>query len=221
VLCGVLVWYGGVLLNNSLRVTHWHIDAPPSLEHDIDRVLLLQNLDFWHARPMYVREKLLKSIPDLADVTIHRQLPDMLQIQVRLRQRIGLWEDQHGRVYLVDEHGVAYRPLKLGENVNLPMLRMSKAYLPAASELLGGLRSSLGDKWLAINSEVLTNGLEWKLNFSQGQQWLLPFGEKTMQSVARLSKIIERSPWREKKWRIDMRMSKRWFFREAYHQEVI
>jgi len=215
----VLVVLGGRALNKSLSVTHWNIEASPTIEHEMSAVLQAQNLDFWHTRPALLREKLLHTVPDLADVLIQRQWPDALNIQVRLRQRLGLWEDEHGHLYLVDEHGIPYRALRQGEDVNLPMLRMDKKYLQAASELLHALQFS-SEKWFAWSSEIFTDGLEWKLNFNQGQQWLLPFASKSVHSTALLVEILEKSPWNKKKWRVNARMGRRWFFREARHQEV-
>jgi len=207
-------------LNTAFAVTHWQIDASPSMEKQISVVLQTQNLDFWHARPVVLRQKLLHAIPDLEDVMMQRQLPDSLNIQVSLRQPMGLWENEQGVVYLVDEHGVAYRALKQGENVDLPMLRMRKQYLQAASDMLDALLIS-SPKWFASSSEVFTDGLGWKLNFNQGQQWLLPFGAKAVHNVALLSEIMQERPWKTQKWRVNTRMDNRWFFREAGRQEVI
>jgi len=219
-LCFGVLFVGGRALNESLRVTQWNIDASPSIVKEMSRVLQVQKLDFWHTRPMFLRQQLLNGVPDLADVLIQRQLPDTLNIHVRLCQRMGLWENEHGVVYLVDEDGVAYRALKNGENVNLPMLRMPKKYLQAASEILQTLQASSG-KWFALSSEVFTDGLDWKLNFNQRQQWLLPFGAKAVHNIALLSKVVDESPWHAKKWRVNTRMGSRWFFREANLEEVI
>jgi len=216
----IIIFFGGRALNTALSVTHWNIDASASIKREIGAALQAQNLDFWHTRSSLLREKLLHKVPDLADVLIQRQLPDTLNIQVRLRKAIGLWENEQKIVYLVDKDGLAYRPLRQGEAVNVPILRVRQKYLHAASDLMHVLESSTG-KWFALTSEVLTDGLVWKLNFNQGQQWLLPFGLKTVHSVARLSKILEEQRWREKKWRINIRMDNRWFFREVQHEEVI
>ncbi|MDQ6974478.1 MAG: hypothetical protein Q9M10_06300 [Mariprofundaceae bacterium] len=219
-LTGFLLFIGGRALNQILTVSHWHIDASPSIAKEISQVLSKQPLDFWHSRPMLLQQTLLHGIPDLAAIMIHRQLPDGLNIQVRLRQPIGLWEDDHAVLSLVDEKGDVYRPLKQGENVDLPMLRMPKNHLKEVSKILQILQSS-SRKWSALNSEVFTSDLGWKINFNHGQQWLLPFGSKAVHNVALLSKIVEEPRWRDGQWRINTRINHRWFFRKVKHGEVI
>jgi len=219
-LCVGAVVVGGQALNAALRVTHWNVDASPSMQREVNRVLLAHDMDFWHARPMSLRRQLLHDIPDLADVLIQRQLPDTLNIQVRLRQRMGLWKSEEGDVYLVDEHGMPYRALRQSENVDLPIFRMHKKYLQSASNLLKILKLS-SNKWFTLSSEIFTDGLGWKLNFSQGQQWILPFGVEAVHNVAILSRIVEKRRWSQKNWRVNTHVSNRWFFREAKHQEVI
>ncbi|MDQ6990480.1 MAG: cell division protein FtsQ/DivIB [Mariprofundaceae bacterium] len=213
----ILLFVGGRALNQILTVTHWHSDAPSSMAKKIDMVLSTQVLDFWHSRSIRIEQKLLQDIPDLAAVTVQRDLPNGLNIQVRLRQPIGLWENDRGVVSLVDEQGEVYRALKQGENVDLPMLRMPKKYLKKVSKILNILHSS-SSKWFALNSEILTDSLGWKMNFNHGQQWLLPFGVKAVHNVALLSQIVEEYQWSERQWHINTRMSHHWFLREIKHK---
>jgi len=215
-----IVLLGGRFLNQALAATSWNIDAPPSMVKKISGILAHENLSFWRSRPVRLRQQLLHDVPDLADVRIYRQLPNTLNIQVSLRQRIGLWKNKRGMVYLVDQYGEAYRALKDGENVDLPILRVDEKHLKEGSHILQMLRVS-SPKWFGLSSEIFTNVWGWKINFGWGQQWLLPFGSKAVHNVALLSKIVGESPWSMKKWRINTRMNNRWFFRETKHEEVI
>ena len=129
--------------NQKVSIKHWDVYAPTSLKEDVSQALNnMAALDFWHSRPALLHEQLLSRIPDLADIQIQRQLPDTLIIHAIPRQAIALWlnKDNHSKnannkqaqLYLVDEHGIAYRALKHGEFSALPVLRMKQNQLIAS-----------------------------------------------------------------------------------------
>ena len=208
-------------LNQSLAVESWEIDASPLVQTHVNHALeQMESLDFLNSRPSLLRQKLLKEVPDLADVYIQRQLPNALSIHVVLRQAVALWQNDAGVLYLVDDKGEAYRPRVQGESIDLPVLRMPQKKLHAAIILLLALKKK-SPEWFANSSEILAEDAGWRLNFSKGQQWLLPFGEKAVHNTALLSRIVQNVPWNTKVWRVDTRWGNRWFFRPARHEGVV
>lgn len=121
-----LLLAAGWWLNQALAVQSWQVHGvPEALETAIDKQLNdMQPLDLAHAWPSLLRSRLLDSLPDLAEVNISRHLPDRLEISASMRMPVALWSDTSGTVQLVDGHGLAYRPLKPGEGLDLPVLRV-------------------------------------------------------------------------------------------------
>ena len=209
-------------LNQTLSVKRWNIHAPAELKSNINVVLShMEKMDFWHSRPSVLRVELLKNIPDLADVKIQRQLPDALEIHIIPRQTIALWlNPEQGSLYLVDQQGHAYRPIKHGETLNFPVLRMPKEMLPQACQWLVQLQTTQ-PYWFALSSEMFAMYDGWKVNLSSGQQWQLPFGQRAMDEIKQITKILKKPRWHAGNWRIDTRLENRWFLRPATHEGVI
>lgn len=219
------------LANQKLSIKHWDIYASTTLKKNISQVLSnMETLDFWHSRPALLHEQLLNRIPDLADVQIQRQLPDTLVIHTTPRQAIALWLNKHkinktakekqAQLYLVDEHGIAYRALKHGEFSDLPVLRMQEDHLIAACQWLTVLKKEQ-PQWFARSSELFALPTGWKLNLAAGQQWQIPFGTRGLKNISQLSNILQQPRWHTGNWRIDTRLENRWFLRPATHEGVI
>ncbi len=201
-------------LNRLLTVEHWNIDAPEQVKADINRWLHQQPLDFWHARPVVLRQKILHKMPDVADVLLQRKLPHQLDIRVQMRQPLALWEDAQGVLHLVDGQGVVYRAIHHNEYVDLPLLRMPKTQVHAASRVLAAMKFADDARWAEV-SEVMMETTGWRIDFSHQEQWLLPFGEKAVHNTALLAQMLQSEPWSVGRWRIQSRLNDRWFFRLA------
>ena len=208
-------------LNRAFTVEHWVVDGAPAMQKQVDDALQsLESLDFWHSRPARLHGYLLQQLPDLAEVNIRRQLPDALQLHVVLRQAVALWKNEQDELYLVDEKGVAYRPRRAGERVDLPILRMSKEHIEKACVLLSAMRQ-VSPRWFHASSEMFAEPEGWRLNLTKGQQWLLPFGQKAVHNVALLGEIVEEKHWQTKRWRVNTRLGRRWMFRPVTHEGVV
>ncbi|MDX8397160.1 MAG: FtsQ-type POTRA domain-containing protein [Mariprofundaceae bacterium] len=211
----------GWILNQSFSVRQWNISASASVKSDIEKYLSSsKNLDFWHSRPSTLRQQLLQHIPDLEDVHIKRQLPDRLIIHVTPRQAIALWKQEQGQLYLVDQHGVAYRARMRGETSNLPVLRMKRHRIKEACALLDYLHQKQ-PHWFNRSSELVAERGGWKLNLSQGQQWKLPFGPYALRNATQISQILAQPRWQARNWRVNTRFENRWYLRPATHEGVI
>jgi len=223
--------------NHSLSIKHWDIYASAPLKANIEHALNgMEVLDFWHSRPALLRTQLLHNVPDLADIQIQRQLPNSLVIHVTPRQPIALWLNRDGlnkgglnkstnnnkqaQLYLVDEHGIAYRARKHGEASDLPVLRMQQEQLAAACQWLASLKKEQ-PQWFASSSELFASHDGWKLNLVAGQQWQIPFGSRGIKNISKLSNILQQPRWHAGNWRIDTRLENRWFLRPARHEGVI
>lgn len=232
---------GAWSFNQGMRIKHWNIYATAPLKADIEHALQhMGKLDFWHSRPALLREQLLSKVSDLADVQILRQLPNTLVIHATPRQPIALWFNRGefnrgelnkdktnknttyapGQLYLVDEHGIAYRARKHGEPSNLPVLRMQKKHLVAACQWLTALKKEQ-PQWFTRSSELSASSTGWKLNLVAGQQWQIPFGPRGLRNISRLGNILKQPRWHTGNWRIDTRWEDRWFLRPATHEGVI
>jgi len=79
-------------LNQALSVDTWTIHGVPEyLETSIDKEMnAMKSLDFVHAWPSRLRRILLARLPDLADVSIARRLPDRLEITAKERKNAGV-----------------------------------------------------------------------------------------------------------------------------------
>jgi len=207
--------------NQKLSVTHWSVEADSELQIKIEQFLEAQtDLDFWHTRAAVMQAALLTHIPDIKTLEVSRILPHDLRIKATSRSALALWEnkDKPSHVMLVDADAVAYRPLHRGENVDLPLLRLSQNELEQAMSLLHALRQQDINK-LAHLSELIVVNQQWRLNFAHGEQWLFQ-QEKIEQDLKQVVAILGQPRWLQNYWRMDARMPQRWFIRPA-KQEVI
>ncbi|HXH72041.1 MAG TPA: cell division protein FtsQ/DivIB [Mariprofundaceae bacterium] len=207
-------------LNGAMRIESWSIEGPKALQVAIGQQLELrkEQLDLIHAWPSCLHDDLLAAIPDLADVSIARQLPNHLQMVAVARRPMALWQDGD-QVWLVDDQATAYRKLAASESPDLPLLRVPQTDLAASVELLAGLQTADAGK-LAELSEVRTDGSDWRLYFDRGELWMLP-QEHDDRLLARLNGILNSPRWKNGTWRVDARASTRWYLRPAAQGGVI
>jgi len=203
-------------LNQALSVEAWTIrGVPENLETAINtEINAMQTRDFIHARPSILRHTLLARLPDLADVSIARRLPDSLEITARERVPVALWQSQAGKVSLVDGRAVAYRGLRHGEQLDLPLLRMPQTNLGDAVNILLAMKRKNAGRYEHL-SELIGEGSSWRFNFEQGQSWLLPNGNASGQRMQDLIVLMRQKRWRGENWRIDARLPTRWFIRKS------
>lgn len=211
-LIGGSAWW----LNRTLAVRDWEIHGVPqgmrvAISGQLDR---MQPLDLLHAWPSRLRAELLQQLPDLAQVSITRILPDRLEITATMRQPVALWRGDQGTVQLVDEQGVAYRSLKPGEMLDLPVLRMSEKNLQQGVALLLRLKHLDPTRYARL-SEFISEDGGWRLNFDQGRCWLLPRGAKAAARMQQVLALLHEDRWKNGSWRIDARTATRWFIRKS------
>jgi len=217
-----LVLAGGWWLNRALSVDVWTVHGVPGyLETAIDTEMsAMKSLDFIHAWPSRLRMKLLARLPDLEDVSIARSLPDRLEITARERMPIALWRNPDGNVLLVDGNALPYRALHRGEQLDLPLLRMPQSDLGEAVSLVLAMKRENKDRYVHL-SELIGEGMSWRLNFEQGQSWLLPGGNAGRQRMRGLIALMQQKRWRGESWRIDARLPTRWFVRKSKMRGVV
>lgn len=218
---GGLSLTAGWVLMQRFEPVSWKVSAPLSLQQKIEESMqMMSPQGLWSARPALIQQELLQRIPDIARVQVQRTLPSSLHIKAEARVVIALWQQPGGRVMLIDDHGQAFRPLARGELMDYPLLRLDAQHLAAASSLLTSMKQGQS-AWLAALSEVFADIDGWRLNLSSGQQWLLPFGEKGIESVSRITAMLQHSRWHAGVWRVHARQENRWFVRPAKYQGVI
>ncbi|HCS12925.1 MAG: hypothetical protein CO017_07010 [Zetaproteobacteria bacterium CG_4_8_14_3_um_filter_59_5] len=211
-----LLLAAGWWLNQALAVQSWQVHGvPEALETAIDKQLNdMQPLDLAHAWPSLLRSRLLDSLPDLAEVNISRHLPDRLEISASMRMPVALWSDTSGTVQLVDGHGLAYRPLKPGEGLDLPVLRVPADEVKQSVALMLRLKQ-MDDARYATLSEWIAEPDGWKLNFDRGRCWLLPKGDGAAERIGQVMALMQDHRWKDGDWRVDVRASTRWFIRKS------
>jgi len=211
-----VMFAAGWWLNQALTVQTWQIHGVSEpLEIAMEEKLKeLQPLDLMHAWPSHLRTQLLNSLPDLAEVNIARHLPDKLEINATMRMPIALWRNGRGPVQLVDGLGVAYRPLKAGETLDLPFLRVPSDELDEAMVLLLKLKQMDVSRYTQLSEWVSETG-GWKLNFERGRCWLLPHGELAGERMKQVLALMRDDRWKHGDWRIDVRADTRWFIRKS------
>jgi len=214
-----------LLLNQTFRVSTWNIEiagsAPKSLEQHIDSAMKsLPDYNFWSTRPGVLRTHLLQAVPDLENIDIRRTLTGSLQLYATARTPVGLWQKAESKTFLVDMHGTAYRPLQASETADLPILRVEKTDIREVSELLRFMKSKHPVYFSRI-SELFTSNNTWKINFDQGQQWLVSRNQDILYSITKIRELLEKPRWRSGHWRVDARAEKRWFFRPTGQEGVI
>jgi len=215
--------FSAVKLNQEMTVTHWQIDSPGHIKKPITLYFEhKENFDFWHTRAAVVQGDLRAQIPDIQRIEVSRVLPDGLLIKATARQPIALWENVVAKadkvVMLVDEQGVAYRPILRGEQLDLPLFRLDARRLKTAAAVLHHLRVNMPLRAQAL-SEVIVERQDWRLNFAHGEQWQL--SQASLQDdLPKVLSILSQPRWASGHWRMDARIPERWFIRPA-KQEVI
>ncbi|MDT8375282.1 MAG: cell division protein FtsQ/DivIB [Mariprofundaceae bacterium] len=214
-----------LLLNRTFSVSEWKIEvvesAPSSLHAGIDRSLAsLQAYDFWSTRPAIIRNRLLQALPDLEEIHIQRKLTGSLHLHAVARTPVALWQKQEGKIWLVDRHGLPYRPLAANEPADLPVLRMGEADIVEVAALLQQLRAADAKRFSHV-SELFASNSSWKINFDQGQQWMISRNENISDAIAGVVTLLEQPRWRSGHWRVDTRIKQRWFIRPTKHEGVI
>jgi len=211
-----LLLASGWWLNQALTVKSWQVHGvSEALETAIDKQLGgMQPLDLVHAWPSLLRARLLASLPDLAEVNIARHLPDRLEIGATMRMPVALWRDSSGTVQLVDGKGTAYRPLKPGEGLDLPLLRVPADAVSESVSLMLRLKQ-MDDARYAQLSEWIGEQDCWTLNFDRGRSWLLPRGELAAVRIGQVMSLMQDRRWKDGDWRVDVRASTRWFIRKS------
>ncbi|MDQ6975027.1 MAG: hypothetical protein Q9M22_00520 [Mariprofundaceae bacterium] len=219
-LTGLFIAVGWVL-GQRFEAVQWRIDAPTLLQQKIEQAMNdMARRGLWDARPAAIRRELIQRVPDIDHVEVARTLPGSLHVKATARQVIALWKAPDERLMLVDQHGTAFRPIVRGEGVDYPLLRVDATRLKAASDLLLVMRN-IKSPWLLALSEVVADLGGWRLNLSAGQRWLIPFGDKSIQYVSRITLLLRQPRWHTGIWRIDARQENRWFIRPAKNQGVI
>jgi len=203
-------------LNQALSVDTWTIRGVPEyLETAIDKEMNgMESLDFVHAWPSRVRRILLARLPDLADVSIARRLPDRLEIIAKERVPVALWQDLNGKVSLVDGKAVPYRGLQRGEQLDLPLLRTVRPDLSDAVKLILAMKRINHGRYTHL-SELIGESDSWQLNFERGRSWLLPRAANNDRRMQVLAVLMQQKRWRGEDWRIDARLPTRWFIRKS------
>ena len=214
-----------LLLNQTFRVTAWEIKASghdaANLEQQMDAAMsTMPAYDFWSTRPGVVRSHLLASVADLEEVTVQRTLSGSLYLDATARTPVGLWHNEESHLFLVDKHGTAYRPMANTEMADLPILRLGQSDIRQACALLRSMQS-LQPHYFSRISELLADNSSWKINFDQGQQWMISRNEHVAHAISKVSNLLQKPRWRSGHWRVDARTTSRWFVRPAGQEGVI
>ena len=214
-----------LLLNRTFSVSEWQIEvvesSPSSLHGEINRSLAsLEAHDFWSTRPATIRSQLLQALPDLEDLHVQRKLTGSLHLHAIARTPVALWKKQEGKIYLVDKHGLPYRQLTANEPADLPVLRMGESDIIEVAALLQQLRV-VDPKRFAHVSELFAGNSSWKINFDQGQQWMISRNKNISNAITRVVALLDKPRWRSGHWRVDTRIKQRWFIRPTKHEGVI
>ncbi len=213
--------FGALHMNDELAVKHWKIQANTQLKPQIEKYLASrQQLDFWHTRASVMQEMLLAEIPDIKTLEVRRILPNDLLVKAEARKPMALWESMAGqpKVMIIDETALAYRALKRGENLDLPILRLNQEHIVQATGLLHALHKQDASKLLSL-SEVVVAEQQWRMNFAYGEQWQMN-QDNIEQDMKLVMQLLAKPQWARGHWRMDARIPQRWFIRPA-KQEVI
>jgi len=209
-------------MNHALSIQTWQIQSSNGeLAQKIEAELqTMQSLDFIHGTPSLLRKDLLQKIPDLLDIKVMRQLPSTLYIEAVARTPILLWKNGSD-IFLIDKAGHPYRKIKQHERLNLPLLRVEKAQLKDVTQLILVLQQHDLNYYNNLSEcRSLYDG-SLKLYFNQRQTWLLPSSNLAQPHLAKLIALLQNRRWREGKWKVDARLEKRWFIRQAQYGGVI
>ena len=81
-------------------------------------------------------KNLLIRDPWIESVTVRRELPDTLHIQV-MEKVPAFWTRQDDGLYFADKHGTLIAPMQPGETGSLPVLKVDASIGDGAAELAG------------------------------------------------------------------------------------
>lgn len=212
------------VLNHTFRVSNWEIEVTgsnPQLEKQVDAAMQsLPSYDFWSTRPSVLRTHLLTSVADLENIEIRRTLTGSLQLQAVARTPVALWQSGAGDIYLVDRQGSPYRKFAADEAADLPLMRIGKSDIRAAATLLHAIQTGQPARYPQI-SELFAVSSNWKINFNQGQQWMISRNQDIAYAVNKIGTLLAKPRWRSGHWRIDARAESRWFIRPGRQEGVI
>lgn len=204
-------------LNQQFEIQDWKIAAamPADMTRQLDQAMqAYPEGGFWQTRPAAIRSYLLAKIPDIESIDVQRQLPGDIRLQPSLRTPLALWQDAQGKVMLMDEHGLPYRPIKADELADLPLLRATSDALPEIAATLAVMQQSLPAAYARL-SEITVEERNVRMNFDHGQQWLMARADTSIRNMQKLDQILEMPRWRNGLWKADMRLASRWFLRPA------
>jgi len=206
----------GSAMNHALSIRHWDVESSdPFIRQTIEKQLSrMQPLDFLQSQPRRLRNRLLATLPDLADVRIARYLPHRLNISASARRPVAMWQ-QTGVMKLVDINGRAYVTQRVSPAWDLPVLRVDQQQLHMAAQLLEQLRQADPRQFSKLSECKFLSPDTWALYFEGGQRWLLPHGALTGKRMHALLAMLKKPQWQSWAWQVDARLSTRWFFRQA------
>jgi cell division protein FtsQ len=212
---------GMFALDTLLAANSWRVEGVDvRIEQQVNAVLRdMRPLGLFSMRPARVCAKLLAETPDVATCQGRRQLPDRLLLTLEPTLPVAMWEYEEG-LMLVDKAGRAYRQMGQMESLDLPLLRVSRADLTQAAEILRALNQP-GGVWLPQLSECIASDTSWKLLFGRQQRWLLPKGGDASGKAAELASLLEQGRWQAGAWLVDARLDQRWFIRQTRSGGVI
>ncbi|MDQ6964769.1 MAG: cell division protein FtsQ/DivIB [Mariprofundales bacterium] len=211
-------------LDGAMAVRSWQVVCDDQqLQQAIDEHLLqMSPIGFVAGSPVSLAQRLRSLEPDIAAVEVERHLPDRLRIHARMRQPVALWTGGGGRVMLVDEEGVIYRPLRRGEVLDLPLIRgAGREQLLLLVQLLNHLQREHPQR-VAEMSELIAQGEMLRINLSRGAQWQCHLDSRVVARVDDIIALLSEEQWRHGIWRVDARQQDRWFVRAGNgEREVI
>lgn len=133
-----------------------------------------------------VRERLL-DYGWVADARVSRRLPDTLLVDIVERTPKAVWQE-HGRLWLVDAHGVVLEPVRLDAMPDLPLVIGPRANTQIeALETL--LKAAPALEPLLAGASWVGNR-RWDLRFQSGETLSLPQGERdAAQALLRFARM--------------------------------
>jgi cell division protein FtsQ len=120
-----------------------------------------------------VRQRLLQ-YPYIQDARVQRRLPDALEIYIVEREPAAVWQN-HGRLTLVDVHGVPLEPVSREAMPDLPLLIGDGAN--AQEEARRKLMDSAPVLKPLVKAATWVGNRRWDLIFDTGEKLQLPEGE--------------------------------------------
>jgi len=211
-------------LNAGLAIHSWRVycDDAQLQQSLLQRLQQMAPLGFVQGDPSRVAQQLRQLEPDVAAIEVKRILPSRLTVHAQVRQPIALWTGGRGKVMLVDGAGEVYRALRHGEQLDLPLLRVSdRRQVIAIARLLGHLQQQSPQRMALMSEMIAYDGL-LRINFARGAQWQVPLDTNVVSCVDHILALLNKQQWRHGSWRVDARQKDRWFVRAGNgNREVI